>query len=424
MFRTHTCGQLKAADVGKTVTVSGWVNSRRDHGGLIFIDLRDRYGLTQVVLDPERAKDTFRVAETVRDEFVIKVEGEVMRRPQEMINTHIPTGEIEIRVDRLEVLNASKTPPFDVSYRPGDPDQSSSVNEELRLKYRFIDLRRRRMLENLAYRAKMIAFIRQWMAEREFIEVETPILTVSSPEGARDFLVPSRLHPGMFYALPQAPQQYKQLLMVGGIDRYFQIAPCLRDEDARADRSPGEFYQLDVETSFMTQDEFFELMEPLFIDLTQTLSTKIIPFKPFPRIPYNEAMRKYGCDKPDLRFGLEIQDVTDLVRDCGFSVFSESIKSGGVVRAICASGAASMSRSSIDELTEVAKSAKAKGLAYIVLEQDGYKSPITKFLGPDLTKRIVEHVGAKAGDTIFFGAGSQSVVCSSLQRCATIWVGD
>ncbi|MBI5135041.1 aspartate--tRNA ligase [Candidatus Uhrbacteria bacterium] len=415
MFRSHTCGELGKTDVGKQVTLSGWVNTRRDHGGLIFIDLRDRYGLTQVVFDSEKYPPAWAVAEKLRDEFVIRIEGVVTGRPPEMVNPHLPTGSIEVRVSGVEVLNSSKTPPFEVSYLPAEGDTSTqTVNEELRLKYRFIDLRRRRMLENLEFRSRLTLFIRQWMVKNGFIEVETPILTVSSPEGARDFLVPSRLHPGKFYALPQAPQQYKQLLMVGGIDRYFQIAPCLRDEDARADRSPGEFYQLDVETSFMTQEEFFTLMEPLFIELTETLTKKKILRKPFPRIPFAQAMAKYGTDKPDIRFGLEIQDVTSMVAECGFSVFSEAVNSGGVVRAIVATGAAGMSRSQIDELTEVARKNKAKGLAYIVVKEDELSSPIIKFLGEELALELVKELNAKPGDTIFFGAADKAIVAASL----------
>ena len=294
MFRTHTCGELTKKQEGKSVTLSGWVNSRRDHGGVIFIDVRDRYGMTQVTFDPKHSETAWRTADKVRDEFVIKVIGKVVLRTEDMINPRLKTGEIEIAAHNIEILNSSKTPPFQVSYIPGEEagdaqvDQSKNVNEDLRLKYRFLDIRRRRMLENLEFRHNVIFFMRKWMREYGFIEVETPILTASSPEGARDFLVPSRLHPGKFYALPQAPQQYKQLLMVGGIDRYFQIAPCMRDEDARADRSPGEFYQLDVETSFMTQDEFFILMEPLFHELTKEFSDKEVMFKKFPRIPYKE----------------------------------------------------------------------------------------------------------------------------------------
>jgi len=419
MFRSHTCGELTGQQVTQNVTLSGWVNSRRDHGGLIFIDLRDRSGITQVVFDPKENQAAWAVAEKLRDEFVVRVEGRVDLRPKEMVNPVLSTGTIEVRVSAVEILNSSKTPPFEVSYRPGEGDTAHTVNEELRLQYRFIDLRRRRMFENLEFRSRLTLFIRQWMVGHGFIEVETPLLTVSSPEGARDFLVPSRLHPGKFYALPQAPQQYKQLLMVGGIDRYFQVAPCMRDEDARSDRSPGEFYQLDVETSFMTQEEFFQLMEPLFVELTEGLTKKTILRKPFPQIPFAEAIDKYGTDKPDIRFGLEIQDVTTMVAECGFSVFSEGVKTGGVVRAICATGAAGFTRSQIDELTEVARKNKAKGLAYIVVKEDGLNSPIIKFLGEELAQSLVRELDAKQGDTIFFGAGDKATVSTSLGAVRT-----
>ena len=410
MFRTHTCGELRASEIEKTVTLSGWVHTRRDHGGLIFFDLRDRYGITQVTFDPKKSKPAWECAETVRSEYVVRVTGNVVARPAAMVNKKLPTGEIEVQANDIEILNAAKTLPFEVS----DESTQQISNEEIRLKYRFLDLRRRRMLENLIFRAKVTQFIRRWCVSRGFIEVDTPLLTVSSPEGARDFLVPSRLHPGKFYALPQAPQQYKQLLMVAGIDRYFQIAPCMRDEDARADRSPGEFYQLDLETSYLTQDEFFALMEPLFIEMTETLTKKKILAKPFPRIPFREAMQKYGTDKPDLRFGLEVQDVTEHVRDSGFSVFTDAVKAKGVVRAIRATGAATFSRSKIDQLTELVREKGAKGLAYIAVSEKGPESPILKHLGAAIATTLVTAVGARPGDTIFFGAGDEKTVCESL----------
>ncbi|MFH1171261.1 MAG: aspartate--tRNA ligase [bacterium] len=410
MFRTHTCGEIRTNDVGKTVTLSGWVHTRRDHGGLLFLDLRDRYGITQVTLDPKKSKAAWKIAENVRSEYVVKVLGVVVGRPKEMINHKIATGEIEIQAEAIDILNPSKALPFEVT----DDLAQQISNEDIRLKYRFLDLRRKRMLANLEFRARVIRFIRNWCADHGFLEIETPILTVSSPEGARDFLVPSRLHPGKFYALPQAPQQYKQLLMVAGLDRYFQIAPCMRDEDARADRSPGEFYQLDLETSFLDQEEFFALMEPLFIELTETLTKKKVLSKPFPRIPYKEALMKYGTDKPDLRFGLAIQDVTDLVRECGFSVFTDAVNNKGVVRCITATGAAAFSRSKIDQLTDLVREKGARGLAYIVVKKEKAESPITKFLGEELTKRIIAAVGARPGDTIFFGAGEEKIVCDSL----------
>ncbi len=421
MFRTHTRGESTKKQEGKSVILSGWVNSRRDHGGVIFLALRDRYGMTQVTFDPKHSEISWKTADRVRDEFVIKITGEVTLRTKDMINPRLKTGEIEITAHNIEILNTSKTPPFQVSYIPGEEageaqiDQSKNVNEDLRLQYRFLDIRRRRMLENLEFRHNVIFFMRKWMMENNFIEVETPILTASSPEGARDFLVPSRLHPGKFYALPQAPQQYKQLLMVGGIDRYFQIAPCMRDEDARADRSPGEFYQLDVETSFMTQDEFFTLMEPLFHKLAKKFSNKEVMFKKFPRIPYKESMLKYGSDKPDLRISMEIQDITDMVKGCGFAVFAKAIDQKGVVRALKVPGGAKLSRTEIEKMTEEVKSLGAKGLAYIIVEEKGkHRSPIVKFLGDDLVEKIIKEVKAKKGDVIFFGADKHTIVEASL----------
>lgn len=420
MYRTHTCGQLRAADAGKTVTLSGWVNSRRDHGGVIFIDLRDRYGLTQVTCNPTVAKAAWAVADQVRDEYVIKISGTVKRRPHEMVNPKLETGAVEVFADVVEILNPSLTPPFPVAWLPageGPFDHRPEVHEDLRLRYRYLDLRRRRMLSHLELRARFVKFIRDWMHGHGFLEVETPLLTASSPEGARDFLVPSRQHPGKFYALPQAPQQYKQLLMVGGIDKYFQIAPCLRDEDARADRSPGEFYQLDVETSFLTQDEFFVLMEPLFLDLAATFTSKTVPLVAgrLPRLTYADAMLKYGTDKPDLRFAMAIEDITALVNGCGFSVFVNAVKAGGVVRALCAPGAATMSRTEIEKMTDEVKTLGAQGLAYIMVKPDGrLQSPVVKFLGDTLSAKIIKQLAAKPGDVLFFGADQPTIVAASL----------
>lgn len=408
-YRTHTCGQLKKKDVGKEVTLSGWVHRRRDHGGVIFIDLRDMFGLTQITFHPDTNKAAWEAADKLRNEFVVTVKGKVAARPENMVNKNLTTGEIEVVGGEVTVLNPSKPLPFEI-----DADKMT-VNEEMRLKYRFLDLRRESMRDNILFRAKVIRFLRNWMYNHEFTEFETPILTASSPEGARDFLVPSRLHPGKFYALPQAPQQFKQLLMISGFHRYFQVAPCFRDEDSRADRSPGEFYQLDVETSFLTQEEFFQLMEPLFKDLSKEFCpNKKVMWDPFPRLPYKQVMLEYGSDKPDLRFGMKIQDVTDLVKDSGFSVFTDAVKNKGVVRCLVAEGAATFTRSVIDELTEFAKSHGAKGLAYITMAKDGVKSPIAKYLGDDKIKEIVAKTGAKTGDIIFFGADKESVVCKVL----------
>ncbi|MEM4398147.1 MAG: aspartate--tRNA ligase, partial [Candidatus Woesearchaeota archaeon] len=315
-----------------------------------------------------------------------------------------------VLVDKVEILNKADTPPFEI-------DDRIDVSEEIRLKYRFLDLRRKRLQENIIFRSHVVKFIRDWMFAHGFTEIETPILTVSSPEGARDFLVPSRLHPGKFYALPQAPQQYKQLLMVAGFDKYFQIAPCMRDEDARADRSPGEFYQLDCETSFLTQDEFFDLMEPLFIELTKKFTNKKILQKPFPRLKYKEVMLKYGTDKPDIRFGLEIQDITQIVKNTNFEVFSNVIKNKGVVRAINAKKAANLfTRKDIEELTELAKSHGLKGLAYITLKDGEIKSPITKYLGDEITSKILKEMKAEENDIIFFAAEKEKIVCKSLSQ--------
>lgn len=413
-MRTHTCGELKKSNVGQIVTLAGWVHRRRDHGGVIFIDLRDRYGLTQVKFDPAINEKVWQEADRLRSEWVLKVTGHVLARPDDMINLKLKTGEVEVGVLELEILNKSKTPPFEI-----DEEKAEEANENLRLQYRFVDLRRSEMQEMLQKKAKYFQYIRNYFNEREFVEVQTPILANSSPEGARDFLVPSRLYPGKFYALPQAPQQFKQLLMVGGVDKYFQIAPCFRDEDPRMDRHYGEFYQLDMEMSFVTQEDIFDIMEPLFIGITENFSNKkIVALEPdgrFKRIPWREALTKYGTDKPDLRYGLEIKPITELVSECGFSVFADVVKKGGVVHAMKVEDGAKLSRKDIDELTEVAKSKEARGLAYIILREGGeLQSPIVKFLGDDLANKIVETVDAKVGDTIFFGADTWKIVCASL----------
>ncbi|MFA5176080.1 MAG: aspartate--tRNA ligase [Candidatus Nanoarchaeia archaeon] len=411
-LRTHTCGELTAKELKKQVRLAGWVHTRRDHGGIIFIDLRDRFGLTQIVFEPDNKK-IFESADKLRREFCVAITGHVRKRPKGMENPKLTTGEVEILVNKLEILNKSEVPPFEVGSR-------EEINEDLRLKYRFLDLRNKHLQDNLVFRGQVIKFLRDWMYKAGFTEIETPILTVSSPEGARDFLVPSRIHPGKFYALPQAPQQYKQLLMVAGMDKYFQIAPCMRDEDARADRSPGEFYQLDTETSFLNQEEFFKLMEPLFIEVTEKFCDKKILKKPFPRIPYKEAMLKYGTDKPDIRFGLEIMDISELVKDCKFDIFKKTIKEKGVVRIINAVGAANkFSRKDLDELTEQAQSNGAKGLANIILKGKEIKSPLTKFLDDKMIKDIIKKANAKDGDIIFFVSDKEDVVCTVLGRLRT-----
>ena len=406
MLRTHTCGELTKNAIGKTVTLAGWVNARRDHGGLIFIDIRDRYGITQCTFDPQKNDAAWKIAETARDEYVLQITGKITARPSEMVNKNLATGEIELVAESITILTKSKTPPFDL--HKGD-----ETNENLRLKYRFLDLRRPELQKMLATRDEMMTRIREYMHRHNFIEVQTPILANSSPEGARDWLVPSRLYPGKFYALPQAPQQFKQLLMVAGIDRYFQIAPCFRDEDPRMDRHYGEFYQLDMEMSFVDQEDVFAIMEPLMIELTETFSKKNVVAKPFPRIPWRQAMECYGSDKPDLRFDFPITPITVVVKNSGFRVFDKARDAGGVVHALKIEGAR-FSRADIDTLTELAKSKGASGLAYIIME-DAPKSPILKFLSQEMITGILTAVGGcKNGDIVFFGAGEWEMVCKSL----------
>ena len=415
MYRTHTCGELKKANAGESVVLSGWVHRRRDHGGIIFIDLRDRYGLTQIKFGQEIGEEAWKAADDLRSEWVVKVSGKVSARPDDMVNPKLASGEIEVEISELDILNKSKTPPFEL-----DEIKADEANEALRLKYRFIDLRRFELQEIIKAKAEFISAIRKYFQERNFLEVQTPILANSSPEGARDFLVPSRLHQGRFYALPQAPQQFKQLLMVGGLDRYFQIAPCFRDEDPRMDRHYGEFYQLDMEMSFVEQEDIFKVMEPLMIDLTKKFSDKEIcnlrADGRFVQIPYLEAMNKYGVDKPDLRFDMEIKPVTELVRNCGFKVFADAAaKDRQVVHALRVEGGAKFTRKEIDEFTEIAIAKGAKGLAYIVFKEDGtLQSPIVKFLGDAICADVLKHSAAKAGDIVFFGADEWRIVCAAL----------
>lgn len=422
MLRTNTCGELSKKESGKEVTLCGWVHRRRDHGGIIFIDLRDRYGLTQIKFDPDIDKEAHKEADKLRSEWVICVTGKVVERPDDMINKKMATGEVEVEISKLEILNKAKTPPFEL-----DEEKAKEANEAIRLKYRYVDLRRAKIQEMLKTKADFFNHIRNYFREKDFIEVQTPILANSSPEGARDFLIPSRIYPGKFFALPQAPQQFKQLLMVGGLDKYFQIAPCFRDEDTRMDRHYGEFYQLDMEMSFVNQDDIFQIMEPLMKELTEKFSDKKLlklgENDRFLQIPWREARNKYGSDKPDLRFDLEIKVVTELVSDCGFAVFAGAVKDGGVVHALKVDGGAKFTRKEIDELTELAKEKEAKGLAYIILKEGGeLQSPIVKFLGDDLAKKLVDEVDAKEGDIIFFGADKWSVVCDALgvvrNKCA------
>ena len=391
-YRTHTCGELRAEHDGNEVRLSGWVYRKRDHGGLLFIDLRDHTGVTQIVIQPEQP--FFAACQDVRVESVITVNGKVERRTEETINPRMPTGEIEVLAASVHIESAAEVLPILVT--PGDEGP-----EELRLRYRYLDLRREHMHRHILFRSAVIADIRRRMVEHGFHEIQTPILTCSSPEGARDYLVPSRVHHGQFYALPQAPQQFKQLLMVAGFDKYFQIAPCFRDEDARADRSPGEFYQLDMEMAFATQDDVFAVIEDVLTGVFKTHSDWAAP-TPFPRIPYREAMVKYGTDKPDLRIPIEMLDVSDVFEGCGFNAFSKAVARGAVVRAIPVSGIADRPRSFFDKLVEFALAAGGKGLAYLVWTPDTVKGPIAKFLTEEERSELASRCGAGAGDVVFF----------------------
>jgi len=409
MLRTHTCGELRKDHKGSEATLCGWVHRRRDHGGLIFVDLRDRYGFTQVVFDPkECSKEIFAEAERIRPEWVLKVTGKVRPRVEGAVRDDHPTGAIEVLVSGIEVLNESKTPPFEID-QPSPSGlrlagQEGEVNEELRLQYRFLDLRRPRMQRNMRIRHEICRNIREYFHRNDFLEIETPILIKGTPEGAREYLVPSRLYHGKFYVLPQSPQQLKQLLMVAGYDKYFQIPRCFRDEDQRGDRQP-EFTQFEIEMSFVEQDDVLSVMEGCFVEITEKIRPdRKIQKKPFLRMTYKDAMETYGSDKPDLRFDLPLTTVTDLVKDCGFKVFAVAVKNGGMVSALRIPGGGKFSRKEIDDLTELAKVHGAKGLAYIVVKEGELQSPIVKFLGDDLAKKIVETVKAQAGDIIFFGA--------------------
>ncbi|MGE0154106.1 MAG: aspartate--tRNA ligase [Reyranellaceae bacterium] len=405
-YRTHTCGQLRAEHVGQTVRLSGWIQRKRDHGNLLFVDLRDHYGVTQCVTDSSKAN--FKAIEAARQESVITVTGEVVRRSAETVNPKLGTGEIEIQVKDFVLQSAADILPIQVY---GDVENP----EDARLRYRFLDLRREEIHRNIVLRSQVIASLRRRMIEQGFTEFQTPILTASSPEGARDFLVPSRLHPGKFYALPQAPQQFKQLLMVAGFDRYFQIAPCFRDEDSRADRSPGEFYQLDFEMSFVTQEDVFAAIEPVlhgvfeeFAAFNRESPRKVTPY-PFPRIPFDVAMLKYGSDKPDLRNPIEIADVTEAFRDSGFGIFARAVAQGAVVRAIPAPGAAGRPRSFFDKLNEWAREQGMAGLGYIQFEGGEGKGPIAKNLEAARHDIIRQAANAKDGDAVFFVADKPAV---------------
>lgn len=406
MYKTNTCGDLTALDAGKTVKLAGWVHRRRDHGGLIFIDLRDRFGLTQVVFNPQTAPAAHDVASGVRNEYVMQVEGVVAMRPAGQENLNLSTGEIEVLASTASVLNAARVPPFVIN-------KDEDVDETLRLTYRYLDLRRERMLKNLTLRHKVIQFMRRWLDARGFIEVETPILTASTPEGARDYLVPSRVHPGEFYALPQSPQQFKQLLMIAGYERYFQIARCMRDEDLRADRQP-EFTQLDLEMAFVEQEDVLNLVEQLFTELVAAVSPRRTVTSPWPRLTYAQAMDRYGSDKPDLRFGMELTDVGDIVGASGFSVFANAVKEGGRVQGIRVPGCAEYTRRELDELVELAKSRGAGGAVTMALRADGIHSPASKYLTPEQQSALVERLGGQPGDLLVFVADRPRVVADAL----------
>jgi len=410
MYKSHTCGELRAAHAGETVTLAGWVHRRRDHGGVTFIDLRDRFGIVQIVTNPDTSPEAHEALVPVRSEWVIQVEGEVRLRPDGMVNPNVDTGEIEVVVKSVNILNPAKTPPIYIN-------KDEEADEQTRLKYRYLDLRRDRMRTNLVLRHKMIKFIRDYLDTRGFLEVETPILFKTTPEGARDYLVPSRVHPGEFYALPQSPQQLKQLLMVGGIERYFQIARCFRDEDQRGDRQP-EFTQLDVEMSFVERDDVVDLAEDLFTKLVTSITPeKKILQTPWPRITYDEAMSRFGKDNPDIRFGMELQDLTDLSEGCGFKVFESVASSGGNVRGICANGLGDYSRKQLDELTEFVKQFGARGLAYLALTSDGQqRSSFAKFLNPEAVEAIIDRFEAQPGDLVLIVAAEPTVVFESLGR--------
>jgi len=417
-MRTHYCGHLRATDIGETVTLFGWVDRRRDHGGVIFVDLRDRTGIVQVVSDPERTPDSFDTANDLRNEYVVRIKGKVSHRPDESLNPKLPTGEVEIYADEIELLNAvRKQLPFQVSTA-----ESESVKEELRLRYRYLDLRRERMAKNMQIRHEVVKAIRRFLEDEEhFMEIETPVLTRSTPEGARDFILPSRVNPGEWFALPQSPQLFKQLLMVSGVDRYYQIARCFRDEDLRADRQP-EFTQLDMEMSFLTQEEIIDLNERLVCHIFKAVKGIDLP-RPFPRLTYDEAMDRYGSDKPDTRYGLELVDVSDLVADSGFKVFSGAVKSGGIVKVLPISGGneviSNVRIKPGGDLFRVAAEAGAKGLAYIRVRENNAIDTIGALkdnLSEDRMQELLQRTGAEPGTLLLFGAGPREIVNPTLDR--------
>ena len=410
MYKTHTCGEIRPEHIGRRVTLAGWVNRRRHHGGLIFLDLRDQSGIVQVVANPETSSSAHEVAETVRNEWVVQVEGVVQQRPAGMENPELPTGQVEVDVAEIIVLNPAHTPPFPIN-------EETEVEEMVRLKYRYLDLRRQRMQRILELRHRIVKYIRDFLDERDFWEVETPILFKTTPEGARDYLVPSRIHPGEVYALPQSPQQLKQLLMVAGVERYFQIARCFRDEDLRGDRQP-EFTQLDLEMSFVDREDVMSLTEELFTTMVEELlPEKRILSKPWPRLTYAEALDRFGRDDPDIRFGMELKDISDLADGCGFKVFEQVVKSGGRVGGLNAKGCGNFSRREIDELTDFVEDFGAKGLTYLVVSESGeHRSSFAKHLDDDRLQAVLDRLEAAPGDLLLFVADQPSVMFESLGR--------
>jgi len=405
MLKTHQCGEINKETIGQTVLLNGWVQTRRDLGGVLFIDLRDRSGLVQIVFNPAFSGDALKIADRARNEYVLAVKGTVVERDPETVNPNMATGEVEVQITEIEILNAAKNPPFFI-------EDGIEVDETLRLKYRYLDLRRPEMQKTLMLRSKAAKIFRDFLDENGFIDVETPILANSTPEGARDYLVPSRVHPGEFYALPQSPQQFKQLLMVAGLERYYQIARCFRDEDLRADRQP-EFTQVDIETSFLSQDQLLDMMEELVVRLMKETKGIDIP-RPFQRLPYAEAMGKYGSDKPDLRFGLELVDLSDLLENTEAKVFASTIQNGGQVKALNAKGCGVWSRKEIDDLAPFAMRYGAKGLAWIQVKDGEMKGPIVKFLSESELNAIKERLQVEDGDLLLFSADNKKVVADVL----------
>lgn len=408
MYRTHTCGELRASHAGQTVTLAGWVNRRRDHGGVAFFDLRDRAGIVQITINPDLPKEVLDQVANVRNEWVLQIEGAVQKRPEGMANPKMATGEVEVIAKNVTVLNPSKTPPFMVNTDNDLPD------ENMRLKYRYIDLRRERLTRNMVLRHKVVKFMRDYLDKQGFIEIETPIMFKATPEGARDYLVPSRLFPGQFYALPQSPQQLKQLLMVAGMDKYFQIARCFRDEDLRGDRQP-EFTQLDLEMSYVHRDDVLDLVEGLYTEMIPAVAPeKKLLSTPWRKISYREAMDVYGSDKPDLRFGMELVDVSDVFAKSEFKVFQSALENGGVIKCIVAPKSADMSRKEIDALTEVAKSFGAKGMPTLAVTGEGVKGSASKFVSAEEVESLKAKVNAKEGDLILFASDAKTVANKTL----------